>query len=66
MDMPVEVGISKVLGMQMFKAGDVQDYETKAAVAAEKLNDLDAVYVHIKGPDEIRTRWRLAGKETQY
>ena len=31
-DMPVEVGISKVLGMQMFKAGDVQDYETKAAV----------------------------------
>ena len=52
-DMPVEVGISKVLGMQMFKAGDVQDYETKAAVAAEKLNDLDAVYVHIKGPDEF-------------
>lgn len=51
-DMPVEVGISKVLGMKMFRAGGVQDYETKALVAAEKLSDLDGIYVHIKGPDE--------------
>ncbi|MFZ0327896.1 MAG: hypothetical protein WAL66_11415, partial [Nitrososphaeraceae archaeon] len=40
-DMPVEVGISKVLGMKMFRAGGVQDYETKALVAADKLSDLD-------------------------
>lgn len=51
-DMPVEVGISKVLGMKMFRAGGVQDYETKALVAADKLSDLDGIYVHIKGPDE--------------
>ena len=51
-DMPVEVGICKVLGMKMFKAGDVQDYWTKAAVVADILDNLDAVYIHIKGPDE--------------
>lgn len=52
-DMPVEVGISKVLGMPMFKAGEIQDYEMKANVAAEKLKGLDGVYIHIKGPDEF-------------
>lgn len=51
-DMPVEVGICRVLGMKMFKAGDVQDYQTKAAVVADILDNLDAVYIHIKGPDE--------------
>ena len=51
-DMPVEVGICKVLGIQMFKVGDVQEYQTKALFAADKLQDLDAIYIHIKGPDE--------------
>ena len=36
-DMPVEVGISKVLGMKMFRAGGVQDYETKALVARRQI-----------------------------
>lgn len=52
-DMPVEVGISSVLGMKMFKAGDVQEYQTKALFTVDKLRDLDAMYIHIKGPDEF-------------
>src|SRR5687767_11702619 len=52
-DMPVEIGISKVLGMKMFQAGDINAYEEKAQVAAKSLKSVNAVYVHIKGPDEF-------------
>ena len=52
-DMPVEIGISKVLGMKMFQAGDINAYEEKARVAAKSLKSVNAVYVHIKGPDEF-------------
>jgi 2,3-bisphosphoglycerate-independent phosphoglycerate mutase len=52
-DMPVEIGISKVLGIKMFKAGDSVDYEKKAKVAADSLKSVNAIYVHIKGPDEF-------------
>ena len=52
-DMPVEIGISKILGMDTIKAGGINDYEKKALVAAEKLNDYNLIYVHIKGPDEF-------------
>ncbi len=52
-DMPVEVGISSVLGMKMFRAGNVQDYQVKALHAIDRLEELDAMYIHIKGPDEF-------------
>jgi 2,3-bisphosphoglycerate-independent phosphoglycerate mutase len=52
-DMPVEVGISKVLGMKVLNAGDINDYEKKAKIAAKIIDDFNMLYVHIKGPDEF-------------
>jgi 2,3-bisphosphoglycerate-independent phosphoglycerate mutase len=62
-DMPVEIGISKVLDMQMFRAGDINDYEEKARVAAKSLSKVNAVYVHIKGPDEFGHDGDAKGKK---
>ena len=52
-DMPVEVGISNVLKMTMYSAGGLTDYEEKAKVAAESMKTENAIYVHLKGPDEF-------------
>jgi 2,3-bisphosphoglycerate-independent phosphoglycerate mutase len=52
-DMPVEIGISKVLDMKSFKAGGLNDYEQKATLAARTIENFNMVYVHIKGPDEF-------------
>jgi 2,3-bisphosphoglycerate-independent phosphoglycerate mutase len=62
-DMPVEIGISKVLGIKMFQAGDTVDYEKKARVAAEALQSVNAIYVHIKGPDEFGHDGDAMGKK---
>jgi 2,3-bisphosphoglycerate-independent phosphoglycerate mutase len=62
-DMPVEIGISKVLDMEMFRAGDINDYEEKATVAAKSLSRVNAVYVHIKGPDEFGHDGDAKGKK---
>ncbi len=62
-DMPVEVGISKVLGMRTFRAGDMNNYEEKAKVAAKSLSEVGAVYVHIKGPDEFGHDGDAKGKK---
>jgi 2,3-bisphosphoglycerate-independent phosphoglycerate mutase len=62
-DMPVEIGISKVLGMRAFKAGDINDYEEKARVAAENLEKVNVIYVHIKGPDEFGHDGDAKGKK---
>jgi 2,3-bisphosphoglycerate-independent phosphoglycerate mutase len=62
-DMPVEIGISKVLEMRAFKAGDVNDYEQKATVAAENLEKFNVIYVHIKGPDEFGHDGDATGKK---
>ena len=62
-DMPVEIGISKVLGIEMFQAGDTADYEQKAKVAAQGLKSLNAIYVHIKGPDEFGHDGDARGKK---
>jgi 2,3-bisphosphoglycerate-independent phosphoglycerate mutase len=52
-DMPVEIGISKVLDMKAFEAGGLDDYEKKAALAATIIKDFGMLYIHIKGPDEF-------------
>jgi len=52
-DMPVEVGISNILKMKTFNAGGLTDYEEKASVAAHAMNTENAIYVHLKGPDEF-------------
>ncbi|HJP66334.1 MAG TPA: phosphoglycerate mutase, partial [Actinomycetota bacterium] len=54
-EMPVERGISMVLGMTPVEAPlsgdrDVQ-YAAWAELAAEALGGFDALYIHIKGPD---------------
>jgi 2,3-bisphosphoglycerate-independent phosphoglycerate mutase len=62
-DMPVEIGISKVLGMKMFQAGDINAYEEKAQVAAKCLRSINAIYVHLKGPDEFGHDGDARGKK---
>nr|NIP62529.1 phosphoglycerate mutase [Nitrosopumilaceae archaeon]NIU01705.1 phosphoglycerate mutase [Nitrosopumilaceae archaeon]NIU88107.1 phosphoglycerate mutase [Nitrosopumilaceae archaeon]NIV66352.1 phosphoglycerate mutase [Nitrosopumilaceae archaeon]NIX62307.1 phosphoglycerate mutase [Nitrosopumilaceae archaeon] len=52
-DMPVELGISEVLKMKAFEAGGLTDYEEKAKVAAKAMETQNAIYVHLKGPDEF-------------
>ena len=52
-DMPVELGISKVLKMKAFEAGGLTDYEEKAKVAAKAMETQNSIYVHLKGPDEF-------------
>ena len=52
-DMPVELGISEVLKMKAFEAGGLTDYEEKAKVAAKAMETHNAIYVHLKGPDEF-------------
>ena len=52
-DMPVEIGISQILKMKTYSAGGLTDYEKKANVAAKALDEQNAIYVHLKGPDEF-------------
>jgi len=52
-DMPVEIGISNILKMKAFNAGGLTDYEEKARVAAQAMKTDNAIYVHLKGPDEF-------------
>ena len=52
-DMPVEIGISNILKMKAFSAGGLTDYEEKAKVAAKAMETENAIYVHLKGPDEF-------------
>ena len=62
-DMPVEAGIAGVLGMDALEAGGPSDYGAKASAAASALDDHDAVYVHLKGPDEYGHDGDAEGKK---
>jgi 2,3-bisphosphoglycerate-independent phosphoglycerate mutase len=62
-DMPVEIGISKVLGMKAFDAGGLNEYEQKAAVAVRIIKSFGILYVHIKGPDEFGHDGDAKGKK---
>ena len=62
-DMPVEIGISRVLKMKAFEAGGLADYEQKAETAARAMETQNAIYVHIKGPDEFGHDGDAIGKK---
>jgi 2,3-bisphosphoglycerate-independent phosphoglycerate mutase len=51
-DMPVEIGIARILGMDLFCSQKIDDYNQKGMEVAKILNSHNLVYVHIKGPDE--------------
>jgi 2,3-bisphosphoglycerate-independent phosphoglycerate mutase len=51
-DMPVEIGISRVTGMAWQQTERAEDYGARAARAVKLLDRYDVVYVHLKGPDE--------------
>ncbi len=54
-DMPVELGIAKVVGMdtEIFPPDrSLEGYSQRAKKAAELVGRYDLVYVHLKGPDE--------------
>ena len=61
-DMPVELGISEVLKMKTFNAGGLTDYEEKARVASQAMHTQNAIYVHLKGPDEFGHDGDAVGK----
>lgn len=53
-EMPVEIGISKVTGMEpilIASPDDAAGYSALAGRTIEALDGFDAVYVHLKGPD---------------
>ncbi len=51
-DMPVELGIGRITGMKAYKSKAIDDYEDKVNLVKKAFKENDAVYVHIKGPDE--------------
>ena len=62
-DMPVEIGISKILGINSYKAGEPNQYELKAKVLLDNIENHDFFYVHIKGPDEFGHDGDAKGKK---
>jgi 2,3-bisphosphoglycerate-independent phosphoglycerate mutase len=53
-EMPVEIGISKVTGMEpilVTSPPDAEGYAKLAERSVEALDGYDALYVHLKGPD---------------
>ena len=62
-EMPAEVGISELLGMNKIMIKDRNDMKEKAALFASELEDEKVVYVHIKGPDEFGHDGDARGKK---
>ena len=54
-DLPVEIGIGKLLGMkveQLEPGTSIEGYIERAKLALKLAQEYDFVYVHLKGPDE--------------
>jgi 2,3-bisphosphoglycerate-independent phosphoglycerate mutase len=52
-DMPVEIGISRILGMKVLPVTETNDYRAKASIISDNFPSTDCIYVHLKGPDEF-------------
>jgi 2,3-bisphosphoglycerate-independent phosphoglycerate mutase len=63
-DMPVEIGIAKIIGMDLFCSQKIDDYKQKGKDVAKILNSYNLVYVHIKGPDEYGHDGDASGKRS--
>jgi 2,3-bisphosphoglycerate-independent phosphoglycerate mutase len=63
-DMPVEIGIAKIIGMDLFRSQKIDDYEQKAKEVLEIFDSYNLVYVHIKGPDEFGHDGDALGKKS--
>ncbi len=66
-EMPVEIGISRILGMDVAEVppptGDRErDYELRLKEVLNLLKNHDVVYVHLKGPDEPGHDGNVKGK----
>lgn len=62
-DMPVEIGIANMLGMEILPSGKVDDYKRKAEVVYSNLFNYDLIYAHVKGPDEFGHDGDAQGKK---
>ncbi len=62
-DMPVEIGISKILGIKSYEAGKPDEYELKSETLLNNIKNHDFFYVHIKGPDEFGHDGDAKGKK---
>jgi 2,3-bisphosphoglycerate-independent phosphoglycerate mutase len=51
--MPVHHGNSEVLNLKAYAAGGITDSEEKPRGAAKAMETQNAIYVHLKGPDEF-------------
>jgi 2,3-bisphosphoglycerate-independent phosphoglycerate mutase len=51
-DMPVEVGVARIVHMDVARSPELFNYGWKASKVMELLQSHDGVYVHLKGPDE--------------
>jgi 2,3-bisphosphoglycerate-independent phosphoglycerate mutase, archaeal form len=54
-EMPVEVGVAKVIGIESYKMEYIknpENYKAKVNLILNLLNSYEFIYVHIKGPDE--------------
>lgn len=66
-EMPVEKGIAKILGMRSIEIpppteDKESDYRIRLEATLKLLNEVDVVYVHLKGPDEPGHDGDLKGK----
>jgi 2,3-bisphosphoglycerate-independent phosphoglycerate mutase len=66
-DMPLEVGIAKLVGMSVVSlptpSFGASDYPIRARKTVEALKKFDAVYVHLKGPDLFAHDGETLGKK---
>lgn len=63
-DMPVEIGIAKIIGMDLFCSQKIDEYRQKGTEAAKILDSYNLVYVHVKGPDEYGHDGDALGKKS--